>query len=239
METTTSGFFDTYPAFYGTSKTGATPERLNPRYEFIIARNRDLLDGACVVDLGSHDGRWSFAAHKAGAVRVIGIEPRRELVHAARLTMRELDVPETAISFVEADALAGLRALPDRSCDTVLCLGFFYHTMDHAALLTEMARVARRAWIFDTAVCRSDAPVILVQRVDAMAEWNAVPMGAVAGTALEGRPSRPALDLLIGQYGFTPEYLNWHDGTMTSWQGVEDYATGDRVTVRAIRRTEK
>jgi hypothetical protein len=50
-------FFDDYPAFYASSRTAAFPARLGLRHRAIIERNRDVLAGARVLDLASHDGR--------------------------------------------------------------------------------------------------------------------------------------------------------------------------------------
>src|SRR6476661_8939613 len=73
---TASMFFDKYPRFYETSQTTATRGRLNLRYEAIFAENRDIFAGAKVLDIASHDGRWSLAALECGAASVIGIEAR-------------------------------------------------------------------------------------------------------------------------------------------------------------------
>ena len=73
-------FFDDYPRFYETSETLPSRARLNLRYEAIIAENLDILDGARVLDIASHDGRWSLAALASGAKSVVGIEGRPELV---------------------------------------------------------------------------------------------------------------------------------------------------------------
>ena len=69
-------FFDDYPLFYETSKTASSKARLNVRHQAIIEANRDILKDARVLDLASHDGRWSFAALKAGAAHVTGVEAR-------------------------------------------------------------------------------------------------------------------------------------------------------------------
>ena len=55
-------FFDAYPRFYETSKTSASRGRLNLRYEAIFGENADVFRGARVLDIASHDGRWSLAA---------------------------------------------------------------------------------------------------------------------------------------------------------------------------------
>src|SRR4051794_35085751 len=59
------------------------PDRLNERYEAMFATNRDILDEARVLDLASHDGRYSFAAMKTGAAHVTGVEVRESLVDKA------------------------------------------------------------------------------------------------------------------------------------------------------------
>ena len=57
--------------------------RMNERYEALFASNRDILDGARVLDLASHDGRYSFAAMKTGAAHVTGVEVRESLIDKA------------------------------------------------------------------------------------------------------------------------------------------------------------
>ena len=48
-------FFDEYPRFLETSRTGPGLDRLNARYTALIHENRELIDGATVLDLASHD----------------------------------------------------------------------------------------------------------------------------------------------------------------------------------------
>ena len=59
---------------------------MNERYEALFASNRDIFDGARVLDLASHDGRYSFAALKTGAAHVTGVEVRQSLVDRAQDT---------------------------------------------------------------------------------------------------------------------------------------------------------
>ena len=56
------GFFSTHSRFFESSVVGSWPERLDARYEAIVTPNKDAFTGARVLDLASHDGRWSFAA---------------------------------------------------------------------------------------------------------------------------------------------------------------------------------
>src|SRR5579863_7632854 len=82
-----NGFFDSYPRFFSTSDTAAAPDRLNQRYRALIQSNAGIISGRRVLDIASHDGRWSLAAHKASAEHVLGIEARQHLVDAARDNM--------------------------------------------------------------------------------------------------------------------------------------------------------
>ena len=85
-------FFDQYDRFYTTSQTSPFPHRLNGRHQAIIARNASIISGKRVLDIASHDGRWSFAALQAGAAHVTGIEPRRELIANAHETFAHYGV---------------------------------------------------------------------------------------------------------------------------------------------------
>lgn len=46
-----------------------------------------------LLDIASHDGRWSFAAYKAGAEYVAGIEARSQLTNLAYENMQHYGVP--------------------------------------------------------------------------------------------------------------------------------------------------
>ena len=74
------GFFDDYPIFFQTSKTVEHPNHLNGRFKAIIESNSDIIKNSSILDIASHDGRWSFAALKNGAKNVLGIEAREYLV---------------------------------------------------------------------------------------------------------------------------------------------------------------
>ncbi len=58
------GFFGKYPRFLETSGTASKPDRLNLRYEAMIQANCDILEGARVLDIASHDGRWSLVVRR-------------------------------------------------------------------------------------------------------------------------------------------------------------------------------
>ena len=101
-------FFDAFPRFYETTQTHASAGRLNLRYEAIFTQNADVFKDARVLDIASHDGRWSLAALRSGAAEVVGIEARDDLVKAARENLAAY-APGTRYDFRIRRRLRGAR----------------------------------------------------------------------------------------------------------------------------------
>src|SRR5260370_24927372 len=97
------GFFDQYPRFYSTGTVNAQPERLNERYRALIGSNEHLIRGKTILDLAAHDGRWSFAALKAGAQHVTSVEGRSHLVEFAMATAHEYGICVERYRFIAGD----------------------------------------------------------------------------------------------------------------------------------------
>src|SRR5262245_21272680 len=92
METSVN-FFDRHPRFYENTGTKLKPNRFVQRYQAIIHMNKEAFLGARVLDLASHDGRWSMAALDAGAQYIEGVEGRLELVARSFETFKHYEVP--------------------------------------------------------------------------------------------------------------------------------------------------
>jgi predicted nicotinamide N-methyase len=238
-----TAFFDRYPRFRSTSYVGSSPNRLNKRHEAVIGSNRALFAGARVLDLASHDGRWSFAALDAGAAHVTGIEARAELVARANETFAAYGVPADRYRFVAGelpDAL-GRERVP---ADVVLLLGFLYHTSRHVELLRRIEETGARHVIVDTAVFGDPsgpaAPVVELRReiVDSHANQAAADR-AGAPEAIVGYPSRPAVMFLFDYFGFDGREFDWAPLLSDVPEGhddVIDYRGGARATFRMTRR---
>jgi len=160
------GFFDNYQRFYTTSHTSPLPDRLNSRHTAIVEANLDQIHGKCVLDIASHDGRWSFAALKAGAAHVVGVEARNELVENAHLTFPEYGIEASRYRFICGDAFDVLRREPPQTFDVVMCLGFMYHTIRHAELLDLIERTGARLVVIDTEVTPAVDQIPLVSTDD-------------------------------------------------------------------------
>lgn len=228
-------FFSEYPRFFLTSKIGTEPERLNRCHDVLIQKNIDLIRGRRILDIGSHDGRWAFAALKAGAAHVTGIETRQYLVSNAEETFAHYGVPAESYLFLCGDFFEAVRNLTD-SVDTVFCLGFFYHTLRHVELLAQLKRLKASAVIIDTAIVpspASEASLRLV-REPASEEGNGLALsGAVADEALVGIPTLGAVVMLLNYFGYSAEVVDWWEylSRARDITDLADYAAGERSTV--------
>lgn len=218
-------FFNLYPRFYQTSQTSPFPDRLNARHRAIIEGNAAHFAGKRVLDIASHDGRWTFAALKAGAAHVIGIEPRQELIDNARVTFREYGIPDGTHELWTSgvmEAIDGVRV------DTVLCLGFYYHTRHHVDLLDKIERTGARFVVIDTEVTpRSEEASLSKDNGDPRQVFdNPYSMQLIRdevgdqqmaysdsatrnGHTLVMRPSRAAIHGMARHFGFRVTEFDW------------------------------
>jgi hypothetical protein len=230
------GFFDQYPRFYSTSTVNAGPERLNERYRALIGSNELLIRDKTVLDLASHDGRWSFAALKAGARHVTGIEGRSPLVEFAMATAQAYEIGADRYRFIAGDVFEQLDKLQTNSFDTVFCFGFLYHTPHHMLLLTKIAQLNPKHLILDTAIDPSTTDCVVRLAKEEVTGGDG---GAIAGQpgdplhALVGRPSRSALELMLTSFGWSFSYYDWHRAGIKTWRGLDDYRGNRRVSLVA------
>jgi len=228
------GFFDDHPRFLDTSTTASQPTRLNLRHEALITANADLLRGARVLDLASHDGRWTMAALEAGAAHVTGIEARPDLVAHARKTLHSYGAAPETYDFITGDVFEVL-AKADLEVDVVQCFGFLYHTLRYPDLLSGLAKIAAPWLLLDTKVHPSKHRVIRVGVDDISNEGQAAEDAHTAGTkTLVGSPSQGALRMMLRTYGYDRETdFDWSSLVdRYGEEAVHAYANGERVTWR-------
>jgi SAM-dependent methyltransferase len=218
------GFFDDYPRFAETSKTGPSLNRINARHRVIIDGHREFFNGARVLDLASHDGRFTLAAIRAGAREVVGIEHDPELIERANDNFRELGVEPETYQFLCRDLFEGFDDLG--RFDVVLCFGILYHVNDHLTLLSNIAAVEPSVVLIDTHVSAHEGAVIELRS----------PLGVSPprpGSGIEGHPSRGALEALTSTLGWTGTYVDWAAAAKPDDEGIDDYLSGKRVTMVA------
>lgn len=220
--------FQTTP-FLKSSITGASPNRLNWRAQILLAENQSLLQNKRVLDLGSHDGRFSYACLKLGAKSITGIEGRPHLVNNANANLKQLGYSSEQYQFIQGDVFEELPAIRRGSFDTILCFGFFYHTIRQADLLTEIVRMRPNNLILDTTVdCSSRGSYLKIGTEDYQLEPN-----TISPPGLVGIPSKGLVELLFKTFGFKFSELQWRDREIADWTDIEDYRTGGRVSYLA------
>jgi hypothetical protein len=233
-------FFDDHPEFLETSETATSKDRLNMRHLGMIEANADILKGRSVVDIASHDGRWSYAALQAGARRVVGVEGRMSLVKKARATFESKGVPPEQYLFLRGDAH---RKVFDKRVEgeVVMCLGFLYHTARYVELMAGIATTGAEYIIIDTRVVTGfDGPVVQLQTegtsMDAVAIKDRFALG---NRVISATPSEEALVLMLDAMGYDVDFRTDWDAIINAHRGVGDirqYRRGTRVTFRARRR---
>jgi Methyltransferase domain len=237
-----SHFFEHFNRFVTSSDTGRwlTPgtelRRLNARYRALIHSNRELLNGAHVLDLASHDGRFSFAALQQGAERVVGLEHKPRLTRLAGEHMEFYGVPPEKYAFVTGDLFDAVDAV--ENCDVVLCFGILYHINDHMRLLSKIAERQPRWLIIDSNLSLAQRPVIEFHNSEAGPGEAAFP--PPPGSQLEGYPSKTGLEAMLSSLGWTFEYFDWAGSGLSdpdpdrepgTRDVMGDYYHGRRVSV--------
>lgn len=240
-------FFDKHDIFLKTSTVGAWPERLNARYRAIIDDNKGLIEGARVLDIASHDGRWSFAALDAGAAHVTGIEVRPELVEAANKNFEALGVSPGRYTFKVADVFES-EDLRKQQYDLVLCLGFFYHTTRHVELLHRIDRLDAKVLILDTMLLNRPGNVCELRSEPVSSPANGLDEeGVREGQILVAHPTAAAVHMMLRHFGYEVRQTNWQtlisdigasfdaNAVHSATNPLGDYGRGLRGTFVAAR----
>ena len=212
---------------------------MNERYEALFATNRDIFDGARVLDLASHDGRYSFAALRTGAAHVTGVEVRESLVDKSRETFAFYGQDPATYRFICGDVFEVL-AREELDVDVVLCLGYLYHTYRHTELMYRLHHLAPKHLIVDTMVVPSSKATLRVIRERDSEDIRQAAQDAYSvDRVLVARPSVPALQKLVTAYGFEIESMYDWKGRLAGrppMPGLTGYAKGKRVTLRCRSR---
>lgn len=245
-------FFDQYPRFYGDAgfemsrrkKRGSDErdkkltahDRLNLRYEAIFHQNRDIIEGARVLDVAAHDGRWSFAAVKTGAAHLTSIEGREELVAAARESFAHYDIDPNSYRLLHGDMFEVL-AREEFDVDVICCLGFMYHTLRYNELLSYFRRINPKYLIIDTTVIASPDAMVKLTLDPVDVKGNAIHDRFAHGDqVLVGTPSLKGLRRMLGAYDFKIERLSaWGSLLRDNPEmlgGAGGYIEGKRITAR-------
>ncbi|HAR63885.1 MAG: SAM-dependent methyltransferase [Candidatus Margulisiibacteriota bacterium] len=124
-------------------------ECLNSRVENIIIRNKHIIEGKRILDLGCHFGTFSYAVLTHGANYVYGIDSEEKLISEALQFFKAGKIDTNRYRFQQGDIISILEKMTPGEFDTILCLGIFYYVNDPLYLLRLMKKVAKNI-IIDT-----------------------------------------------------------------------------------------
>jgi hypothetical protein len=225
-------FFDRHARFRATSSTDTQGERLEYRHRLLIEQNRPLLAGKRVLELASHDGRWTCAALEQGAVHVTGIEGKPHLIDHACTTLSEYGYSADRYRFIAGDCLTELGKLPRGSFDTVTCFGFLYHTIHHYQLLQAITALEPTALLIDSKFVLDELAAMVLGWDDSSREGAALQESEQTRT-LVGIPTPRGLAVMLEALGWRCRFLPNLLPSTPAWAGLGDYRAGRRHLVLA------
>jgi hypothetical protein len=217
------GFFDFLQDSQRYAETPGSVNRLNRRHRFLVRPYAADIEGSSVLDLASHDGRWSYALSAAGAREVVGVEARQELIDqfAAYPPGPEKD----RVEFIRGDVYEELPRLvaEGRKFDVVAVFGLLYHVMDHYGLLKLIDRLQPRLVIIDSEFFMTEDPVVRIisETTDHHLHSIAHVPGQVKAPA--GIPSKTALGWMAETLGYRIEWADWGTVPPERRGGVQSY----------------
>jgi hypothetical protein len=196
------GFFTDHERFNATSTVASDLERLDFRFRHVIERNKELIENKRVLDIASHDGRFSFAALRgAGATSVVGIEARDHLVKHAEETFAFYNAEPGSYRFLTGDVFEKLDEIEPNSIDTALVLGFLYHTARQYELISKLSKLGIKSLIVDSKVLRNvEKPYVLLEME--RTQQDAMIWDESRSHVLSSVPSAAALELYLTEFGY-------------------------------------
>lgn len=218
-----TGIFDFLKDIPPYSESDFTTERLNARHRLIIDPFLPQIEGARVLDIACHDGRWSYALAAAGAREVIGIEARQDLLDRFEL------FPETPfkanVSLRCGDLYDGLEQLvaAGETFDVVAVYGIFYHIMDHFRLLRLVSKLCPKIIIIDSEFIAADNAMVQILKEEVSNPLNATSDVDGIEHTVVGVPSRRATEFMADALAHD---LMWVDQALIlgdDRKGMKDY----------------
>ncbi len=197
--------------------------RLIQRQRILIDPFRPQIEGARVLDLACHDGRWSYALAVAGAREVVGVEARQELID--RFVLFPDNAARRCVRLICNDLFDELEACVARQeqFDVIAVYGIFYHVMDHFRLLSLLRRLGPELIIIDSEFIRTDNAVIQVLKEETSNPLNATSDAPDMSHTVVGVPSFRAMDFMADALALD---VTWIDHALILGEdrdGMQDY----------------
>jgi ubiquinone/menaquinone biosynthesis C-methylase UbiE len=152
----------------GVSTTSKIPEQV----QAIFATRREMMEAALLshfgerlasvraVDVGCHEGYYTFALRSLGIPEVLGLDFREENLRRARFVAAQQ--PVDGVRFAQAD-VEELDAAALGRFDLTLCFGLLYHLENPMRALRRLHAITGELLLLETQV---------VDEVEGVAEWG-------------------------------------------------------------------
>jgi 2-polyprenyl-3-methyl-5-hydroxy-6-metoxy-1,4-benzoquinol methylase len=172
------------------------PERHVQRFRhfmpYLIQSQNGSLKGKRILDIACNSGFWSIQCALLGA-EVVGFDARPELIEQAETIKSIVGVNNVTYKVLDFHDMSPQSL--GGTFDIVLNLGVLYHLSDPLEALQRTKAMARNDILLDTAVYRSDNPVIQLRWEEPLDIWAAYLAGIVAF------PSKSGINLMLRHSG--------------------------------------
>lgn len=197
--------------------------RLNRRHEFLVAPYASEIAGKRVLDLASHDGRWSYALSAAGAGEVVGVEAREDQI--AQFDRYPAGEVKDRVRFVPGDVYVELPRLVEEGqrFDVVAVYGLFYHVMDHYGLLKLVKQLGAELVIIDSEFYLHPDPVIRFATESTDSHLNTIAHDRDQDIAPVAVPSAAALETMATSLGYDVTWADWESVPVSERGGLRSY----------------
>lgn len=208
--------------------------RFNWRWKLLFERNVHALRDKIVLDLACNTGRMAFPCIKLGATKVMGVEARPELIERGKRIFDEQGVADR-MEWHKSDLFTYLEGMEPRSVDTILCLGFLYHTTRQIDFFREIRRLRPSYVIIDTSVAHNyrwigrsnlfkKPPALFLVQEDANKTSDTTDVDGLAYW-----PSRSYLETMFDKAGYQFTEIDFRKAGIKDWAGMSDYRKGSRA----------
>jgi hypothetical protein len=209
--------------------------RLELRHSFLIDPFRDQLANADVLDIGAHDGRWSYALAAAGAKSVLGLEARQDMVDYFDRVPGDTFKQRVTLEVCDLHKRLDTLSSEGRKFDVIALFGIMYHVMDHFSILKRCLELQPKAIIIDSEFMKGNNPYIQLIREATAKPSNAAPQVKGQEMAVIGVPSSLAMERMSDALDCDLTWMPWENLPEQERFGVGDYFRGEGK--RMIRRT--
>jgi 2-polyprenyl-3-methyl-5-hydroxy-6-metoxy-1,4-benzoquinol methylase len=220
-------FFKKNDIFFNTSKVAAGPARLNYRANFILKKCN--LKNKRILELGSHNGRFTYVCLKLGCKSIVGVEYSKKYTEAANANLKSFPQFSGKYQNVTSDLTAFLKTVQEGEYDIILGMGIFYHILDQFEILKEIKRIKPKLLIVDTSVVKltkeeQEALVKPCCSPKFKATWFCCHVDAKGTWKI--RPSQQMMEIWLKKAGF--KFKNLHNEKLKG-KIPFDYADGTRL----------